>query len=430
VDRDAILSASPSELFGSALESRRALRKAYAKLIRQYGPERDPECFRRIRDAYEVLSSHFDAPRADGSSPQGAAPVPASLGTPSLATSAGEVLERCVGLLDAERPLDALELIDANETLLRAREPRAWFELMLRSLLAAGYDVPAERITRAFDDLDDPQFELKEEAYFAIASRWTAIQAWSKARDDQQLPMIFRRALVAPHPSSRLELAERWHNVLTNLGEEGLTQAYRRVVSVHPGMLPVLHEIDDGISGVVALTNQWEFGAPQVSVPMAHAAEISTLSKLHARQLKPGRKSNQQLVMLGGSVTGLALIGLLPEDFRAFGAWIGMFGAFGLLLLWKRLNDPVRLLQRAERLEARVRQLIEVSGMFRHEALAAIVGRRVPAHVKVGQGFFAVAQLDPLTTLSEQPPLELGLLSEAHLARLRLEQAAKKESAS
>jgi hypothetical protein len=427
VDRNEILKASPSDLFAGALESRRALRKAYAELIRQYGPERDPECFRRIRDAYEVLSSHFDAPRPEASSPLADAPDHASAGSPSAAVNAVTVLEQSRSLLDAERPLDALKLLDDNEALLRAREPVAWFDLMMRSLLKVGYDVPAERITRAFDDLDDPRFEIREDTYFAIASRWTAIQAWSKARDDQQLPEVFRSALVAPYPAPRLELAERWRSVLTNLGEEGLTKAYWRVASSHPGLLPVLHEIDDAISGVVELTNEWEFGAPRVSVPPAHAAEVAILSKLHARQLKPVRKSNHQLA-IGIGLAVLAMIQLLlPEDLRGTVLWIGMCGAFGLLLLWKRLNDPVRLLQRAERLEARVRRLINVSGMFRHEAVAAIVRCRTTPHVQVGHGFFAVAQLDPLTTLAEQPPLELGLLSEAHLARLRQEQFAKEQ---
>ncbi len=40
------------------------LRRAYLKKIREYPPDRDPEAFERIRDAYDILSNPLNRVRA------------------------------------------------------------------------------------------------------------------------------------------------------------------------------------------------------------------------------------------------------------------------------------------------------------------------------------------------------------------------------
>jgi hypothetical protein len=424
VDRNTIINASSYELFGDALESRRSLRRAYALLIRKYGPEKDPVCFRHIRNAYEALCSHFDAPEIE--------PTPLGVETDhnfsrrhirGVRPAVEHTFETCRTLLNEKRAHEALQLLNENETDLRAQEPALWFELMVNAILGAGYAVSPERIERAFDDLDNPEFDLDEKTYVEIATHWVTVQAWDTARDDENLPAVFRQALVAPRPASRLILAQRWRNVLVELGDSAFAKAYSHLVQMHPGLVPVLHEIDNEITGVGAFMHTWEFNSPKVQVATLDLAEIRSLRKLKSNIRKPKFISvvAQRMLAIFAVLTALLPWSTLPKG------WGSNISAMIILILagiW--LFRPINYLRsrdmrRAKALEQRVRQLVASSEMFRYEIIASIIGQRDSKHVAVGQGFFSTDMLDPLTNVAEQPPLELALLTDTHLLRIERE---------
>lgn len=81
---------TPSELFGDEVADTASLRRAYAKLVRSFGPERNPVEFAHIRALYESALSSIKV-RSTGDGPQKSAPRAAVVPAESAINLAAEL---------------------------------------------------------------------------------------------------------------------------------------------------------------------------------------------------------------------------------------------------------------------------------------------------------------------------------------------------
>jgi hypothetical protein len=448
--RDQVLAAtSAAELFGhQALESRRALRKAYAELTKAFPPERDPECFRRIRDAYEALGSHFELaeistpnpiPEPDDRKQEPRAHREASL--PDRREVAHAVLEECANLINQGNARAALAHLDAHEAEVRPVVPTHWTRMMIFLLAQLAWEIDKARAERAFDDLDDPSIEIGEQDYWLLYERLIMGQAWQAARLDDELPVEILDAIRRSGALDRLELATLWLDTLSKLGTGGFLKAYDAISSRHPGLLAELYRIEDAITFVARFNSGWEFDETRLRLPEKFTAELAALRQLRqqawAKQEPPPKPDQKAAVRDSSAVIVVAvflvwILSAVPEIGRkgalaiAAAIVIVYFATRKRAKSEKKSENDAR--PPAERLRERCLKLVASGGLFRHEVLAAVAGKRVPERASLGQNVFFTELIDPLFDVELRPPTGLALLSRAQLERIqRQKERAKAE---
>lgn len=119
IERDELLAAStPHDLFGDAVGDRRGLKRAYARLAKQYRPDDDPEAFQHLRALYERALAGEQAREAPQTPPEPAPPrdlLHASreaMAEPDFLARAAREIPHPPWRLDAERLQGLLDLLD------------------------------------------------------------------------------------------------------------------------------------------------------------------------------------------------------------------------------------------------------------------------------------------------------------------------------
>lgn len=195
---------TPEALFGAAaLESRRGLRRAYARLIKRFGPERSPKTFAHIRALYEQAQAQASAP----------APAPAS---PPPEQPAGDAVEAWLAAAptvdDFHTHLDTLRALclqtgstDALATLyacLDALVPEQVAATLLEvarhpDLLALAVELGADALRSRNEVVDDPAWEALRarapDARRALQLAWAQLDAWEGLDRPDQMAAVFRQ---------------------------------------------------------------------------------------------------------------------------------------------------------------------------------------------------------------------------------------------
>lgn len=99
---------TPRELYGDAVDDARALRRAYARLVRVHGPEDDPETFAHVRRLYEQALAELEG-RAEAVAPD---PTPAS--PPSADTTVDITVDTLLAEATAENLPQVLTTLRAR----------------------------------------------------------------------------------------------------------------------------------------------------------------------------------------------------------------------------------------------------------------------------------------------------------------------------
>jgi hypothetical protein len=436
--REQILAASSAvELFGEqALESRRALRKAYAELTKAFPPEKDPECFRRIRDAYEVLGSHFEL--VENVTPKPVAEPHVQFQeargyreatVPDRRSRAQAVLEECAKLINQGNAQAALAHLDAHEPVVRPVAPAHWSRMIVFLLAQLAWVVDRARAERAFDDLDDPAIEIGEEDYWILYQRLIMGQAWQAARHDDELPVELLDAIRRSDGLPRLELATLWHDTVNKLGTNRFLKAYDSIANRHPGLLAELYRIEDEITFVSRFNSAWEFEEMKLKLPAQFAAELEELRQLRqkawAKQEPPPKQVKTPAALDRSAVIALAVLGFWmlfqTAVSMSVSGWVAI--ALAILIAYVATRKPAKPEDDARPLAKLLREgclkLVASGGLFRHEVLAAVAGKRVPKRSLVGTSVFFPELVDPLFDVERHPPTGLALLSRAQLERIR-----------
>lgn len=194
---------SPRELFGDAVEDEAALKRAYARLLREHRPDEDPEGFAAVRRLYEQARADLAAGRVapagtEAAEAQGRAePIPVEAELHALLAEAteenlGELAARCLDLALRSGEPEALtqclrvhrcRCIEAMpEVLLRAADNTALHPRLLGHAAHLFGFAPTLARHPAFDALP-PRIEVADGRIFLVVSRFRAL--WSLGRAEE-----------------------------------------------------------------------------------------------------------------------------------------------------------------------------------------------------------------------------------------------------
>ncbi len=151
------LAEARSLLAVTARDDAKAVRRAYLRKVKQHKPERDPDGFQRVREAYEVARLHARLPPEDTAPEPTADPTPAPTETAAEGSCDGSVREG-----DApgdepreDTPSDAEqagpEEEDAEDAEARWRRWDAVLDALDQELVEADADTRVARLSEAFD---------------------------------------------------------------------------------------------------------------------------------------------------------------------------------------------------------------------------------------------------------------------------------------
>lgn len=237
IDREAVLAATePAALFGEAVAEPRALKRAYAALVKRFGPEGDPEAFEHIRRLYEAARDG-----AEPAPPQPEAPPPqpevvpepptARLRAAVTARDWQVVVDTVLGHSDALVRVDAGLLLHAVEQLVMAVGP--W--------LGAGVLDGLELLTRR-TDLDMPPKQALE-----LEQDLMALRALRRAREDERVPQAWVEALRQAWYRGPVVCAQALLGASSAL--EALDAgAFDHIAHAHPTLLTLYHRARERVT--------------------------------------------------------------------------------------------------------------------------------------------------------------------------------------
>lgn len=393
---------TPDALFGEAAADPRALKRAYARLVRQHRPDESPAVFAHVHHLYTWAQQRLeaaqdevdDAPADPGDAPE-APPRPAQ---PT------DLLE--AWLLDADRALRA----DVVAALLDLRRRVAF---RAHDADPAVLDAVLERLDRA--DVDAPPEPLSH-ALRAVALR----QAWHRAHADERVPRALLDGLARATHQPPARAAETWLATADALATEDLDTVAGHLELHHPGLAALCHDLERRISGVAD---------PEVLPPDPTRPSLEDLSsgKL-ARTLRLGQVTDLPtwqrvgIYVVAFSLTRRVLTLLLPGD----ALWRLVLVAVATVVAWQVLQLARRLRLRASEPDrsrlptlAFVREHVLFPAELQHAAAAA----SPPPADPVERRTFAAT--DPVRALALDPLALLRMLTPAHVDRVRARVAAE-----
>ncbi|MEO1337987.1 MAG: hypothetical protein AAFV29_20250, partial [Myxococcota bacterium] len=247
-----LASASPVELFGTeALKSPTALKRAYAKLIRQYGPDHHPDVFAHIRALYEraragdvvecvaevdvtepgvedFVAAESDVPNVF-IDPRSAlppfAPVPESASMPESTPVSEDALsdvspaDALSRYLEEEAWQSAEKLLTDEAGHLLANAPALWLEAAWAVTEACVFQTPPARLRRRLKILDAIGFEVDVDTVQHLEALLLLGLEVAEARDDPKVPDALIVAICDAYFADDVRCAERWLALNETLGE-------------------------------------------------------------------------------------------------------------------------------------------------------------------------------------------------------------------
>jgi hypothetical protein len=232
--------ATPRELFGEAVADARALKRAYAKLLRTWDPEREPEAFQHLRRLYEAGIAALEAAPA----PVEAGPLDEAVEQAWVdAQLAAATPSSLVGLGRAE--LEAAPDPEGWEALMAALRDRALERGSVSALLAWIGLLIADDPTAIFPALTEaarvPSLAAVARGYGKVLlSRFPVVVDHQDWKDfAASLPEQERRAAMVADVEARLVMGradawERWEEVqgeVRTLGDDVWLRVMVRLMS-------------------------------------------------------------------------------------------------------------------------------------------------------------------------------------------------------
>jgi len=407
---DILACETPFALFGHAATERRALKRAYATLIKTYDPDSHPDVFTHIRALYEQARS------GDTGAPVPEAPAlrlvrdddlpeEPSAEAPSETTPA-EQLEEVMKEGDADR---AIELLDAHDLDIRIASPGIWFASVAALADARTFALPAHTMQSWLDAIEQAPDGVPEPLLERIELLTTTGLAYQAARQDPQIsPQL-------------LEFLQHWGKgpmdvagAFLELGEampdpEAAWEAHQALKEGHPALwFPytlmanlVTREVDTFDESTSACLQ----GPPVQSWALG---PTSTLRLLH-RLAVTSRLSGTILMVLCALFYVVADAGFAGVCFMAATAY-ALVGAVALPMVDGRIERANQRIvhQMVSGARAEVR--------FPHEALDLVLAARSDAP----QDRLLLWQKDPTTLMRVLTPAHLERIG----ARIAAEQAA------
>jgi hypothetical protein len=224
---DILAAASPRALFGDAVDDARALKRAYASLIRRFGPDAAPDVFAHIRRLYEAARD------GDSDGPKVADVIALHPTPPSVAPSPAERLEHAMQEGQAD---EAIALLTAHDLELRITTPNAWFAAVAALADARTFVLPAQLLQGWLDGIEHPPEGIPDELLERIELLTSTGIDYQAARNDPAIdPALLD--LIARWGASPVQTAEAFMAAQQALPDPRVArEAFRALKTHYPGL--------------------------------------------------------------------------------------------------------------------------------------------------------------------------------------------------
>lgn len=262
---DVLGTTSPRELFGEeAAETPVALRRAYATLIRHFGPDEHPDVFEHVRALYE---------RAKAGDFGGGEAILESSGEAIGAEAASNPVEALRMAMNARDGGAVGEILSRHSLDIAPVAPDIWLDACVVAVMLGGLGLSTDDAhtwlgtvrSLPFDDRLDPEhIDFIEEGTSLVLDLATA-------RRDPKVDPRWLDAVVETWGRSPAERLERWLQLAEALAPEPTQDSLRYVERHHPGVYCAIERTSRVITGAddvdaTVLAGQHP-GIPALEVP-------------------------------------------------------------------------------------------------------------------------------------------------------------------
>ena len=332
VSREDILArTTPEDLFGiEALRNPRALKRAYAKLIRRFGPDHDAEAFRHVRAVYERARY---APPSSAGKPNGNDPLKTArletlaVDSDETRTAHPDPVAELEHALQAHDWVSVAHHVDHAAGPIVQAAPDVWLEAAWTLTETQLFDTPTPQLRRRLETLEwnaaffdlTTLLEVEELVLIGIS--------FNEAASDPHVSASLLDAIRSTWSVDTLAAAKRWSETSASLSASvDLHREARHLQLYHPLVFRCLIQVNERISDATSTHRSWLTGELPRTVLLNDPQLRKQLSPDwadRAREMQQFiRPSLAVMAALGAGVASVSLLGKLFP-----------LGGYGLLIL-------------------------------------------------------------------------------------------------
>ncbi|MEM7675979.1 MAG: hypothetical protein AAF449_08250 [Myxococcota bacterium] len=283
-----LASFSPVDLFGAeALQSSSALKRAYARLIRRYGPDHHPQVFAHIRDLYEQARDGVGVQWVTEVQDEAALAEGAHTLTAERAASSSDIMDpadpeadHCRVPVLAFEPIvepssevsPAVELSDSlNEEnwdrveklltdeagYLLSHSPELWLDAALSVAEARVFQTSSVSLQRRLKILDSIGFVDDLTSVQRLEELLLLGLGAAEARADEDVPTPLLDALGQAYFADDVRCAELWLKLNGTLDDEALVPAIERLTIRYPEVFRAFNQVNARVSQSEIKHHEW-----------------------------------------------------------------------------------------------------------------------------------------------------------------------------
>lgn len=396
---------TPHELFGDAVHDRRGLKRAYAGLIKVWGPDAHPEVFRHIRGLYEA-AKRDSAPELEPERPTlrlvSDEPEPEPDAPPA---------ERLRAAMEGGDADGALEVLEAHDLDLRIDHPGLWFASVATLADLRTFSLPAEVLQSWLDAIDGAPVTIPATILDRIELLSGTGVAYQAARQDEAIePALLD--LLALWGEDAVTVAEGFIALGEALPDDEAARAAHETLKVrYPGLWFPYSLLRNQVTREVDSYDESQAGALEEESPewLATWADPKRNFPLWAVLAVAGMMSVPFLAPYWGSTPTTVEVGI-PHALAAI-AIVGF-------AVWEYARGSIRHVPRDDHPQVASRLIVQarLQTVFPHEALDLALRDR--------------SHSPPATLLrwQQDPTTLLRILTPAHLDRIRARDAQPAET--
>lgn len=415
-----IESTSPAELFGpEAVSLPRALKSSYAKLIRRFGPDHDPEAFEHIRSLYERARHAPVAPQGDApevpSDPDSTGPYEARAPS-SEPSSPPQALSRALDREDwdvVEHHVDEAPgpVIEADADL--------WLEAAWALTEARLFETPAARLRARLDALEWVAHAVELPILLEVEELILTGLAFLEAGEDPHVLDDLLSAIRRAWTGDVVAAAQIWREAGPELASASDLDAQVRGLELHhPLVHRCLTQVNARVSDAEAVHQVWMRGRIEPGPALRDRRLRRRLSPSFLATSFELQEVLRLGVLIGTLITGLVLAAmavhaLVPAASTvAYGVSCGSVCTLVFFTYWRITSDAA--LRPKSSWTPKLRAM--VVGALREEALwpHELVGATLPAWERV-----PVRTDSTMLDLEQDRSLVLASMTDAHFERVR-----------
>ncbi len=406
--RDQVLGAvDPTDLFGDA--DGRALKRAYARLIRRFGPDHEPEAFEHIRALYEMAKS--GPPVEDPA----AAEVPRFEPPETSAPTAESALSALYSALDDEDWPQVARHVDEGAGRIVQLSSELWLDAVLAITEACLEDTSVSTLQDRLRTIDALPYDFDLDQLQEVEELLLTTIEFKNASADSKTNKVLLDAIHSARVADPLQCAQIWHEAQETLGgSTALESDVTRLLHRYPLVFRCLCQVNARITDAEHTHRLWLTGRANKHPRIKNRGLRGALSPSIRATIGGVPGALWVVISMVGGVASLALSAWLANEVWGTKSSVVLSTvAVTIFTLWLiahyRPPPPIRTPSRwTPELREQVIQTLRGEVLWPHELIGSVMYRWEDQ----GQNTDGT-----LIDLEQDRSLLLACMSEAHIAR-------------